>query len=69
MSMHSPTREPTDPAAIFSPVLEIQSSIQTHGGPVVAQWVKNPTSIHEDTSSIPALIQWVEDLALPLAAV
>ena len=31
------------------------------GVPVVAQRVKNPTSIHEDTSSIPGLPQWVKD--------
>ena len=39
------------------------------GVPLVAQWVKNLTSIHEDTSLIPGLDQWVQDLALPQAAV
>ena len=32
--------------------------------PVVAQQVKNPTSIHADTGSIPGLTQWVKDPVL-----
>ena len=28
--------------------------------PIVAQWVKNPPSIHEDASLIPGLTQWVQ---------
>jgi len=35
------------------------------GVPVVAQQIKNPTSIHEDWGLIPGLALWVEDSVLP----
>ena len=37
----------------------------TAGVPVVAQWLTNPTRNHEVAGSVPALAQWVNDLALP----
>ena len=38
---------------------------KTGGVPTVAQWFKNPVSIHEDAGSIPGPTQWLKDLVLP----
>ena len=35
----------------------------------MAQWVKNPTSIHEDVGMIPVLVKWVKDPAFLPAVV
>ena len=35
--------------------------ISTIGVPIVAQWVKNPPSIHEYAGFIPGLTHWVKD--------
>ena len=53
------------PFLLYSKVTQSYKSMDGLGVPVVAQWVSNPNSTHEDESSIPGLAQWVNDLALP----
>ena len=46
------------------PFLDVCQEKLNYGVPVVAQWLMNPTSIHEDLGLILGLSQWVKDLAL-----
>jgi len=42
-----------------------QEQNKVRGVSIVAHWLTNPTSIHEDLGLIPGLTQWVKDQGLP----
>ena len=42
-----------------------ETEIDSHGVPIMAQWLINPTSSHKDSGLIPGLAQRVEDPVLP----
>ena len=56
-----------------SPNIRLSEDIKLHKNmyvrvSIVAQQVKNPTSIHDDAGLIPGIPQWVKDPALLQAA-
>jgi len=59
------TRMVTSTRIAPKPILRWIHKEFTHGVPVVAQWLTNPTRNHEVAGSVPALAQWVKDPALP----
>ena len=47
------------------PLVYIKKS--SPGIPIVAQWVKNPISIHEDAGSIPGTAQWLKEFVIAVS--
>ena len=54
-----------EPPCAMGAALQRPKKKKKRGGPVVAQWLTNPTRNHEVAGSVPALAQWVNDPALP----
>ena len=42
----------------------VSQKVIAQGVPVVDQWLTNPIRNHEVVGSVPALAQWIKDLAL-----
>ena len=59
-----PLRVGWQEGVIGVPVVAHRVKNPSSGVPVVAQWLTNLTSMHEDASSIPGLAQWVKDPVL-----
>ena len=45
-------------------LFQIPFKTKSLGVPVMAQWLTNPTSLYEDSDSIPGPVQWVKDPVL-----
>ena len=72
MVIHKPRREASEETSLANTLIsdfQPQELWWNTGVPFVAQWVKNPTSIHKDAGLIPSLAQWVKDPVLPWAVV